>query len=283
MKRFHFFFLVTLTALATACNQSQTGHPAGTGQPSDSIPTGQAEESSEAAHEIRFETTDTIARFRLDSLNQESPCMNVEIHLETAAGTDAVAQNINTALLRQTANHLASTEETLEGMLSHAGQEYKALLPDYRNELDEGYNTARYNHQITLTGKSSKGRQDIINYTIDYYEYTGGAHPNHQTVLLNFDNKKGQRLQLSDVFQENALTPLKERILNALGKQLGTTTLEEINDCGFFNIEDLQPTENFLLEKDSIVFLYNIYEIAPYARGTTRIAVGYDDLKDLLK
>lgn len=42
-------------------------------------------------------------------------------------------------------------------------------------------------------------------------------------------------------------------------------------------------TNNFILGKDSIFFLYNNYEIAPYYKGRSRIGFDYDELKDLLK
>ncbi|MBQ5731230.1 MAG: DUF3298 domain-containing protein, partial [Bacteroidaceae bacterium] len=50
-----------------------------------------------------------------------------------------------------------------------------------------------------------------------------------------------------------------------------------------FNIEELYPTENFRLSPDSIIFVYNSYEIAPYSMGRTRIALGYNQIENLIK
>ena len=42
-------------------------------------------------------------------------------------------------------------------------------------------------------------------------------------------------------------------------------------------------SNNFILDNENIVFIYNKYEIAPYAFGDIMITVTYDELKDLLK
>ena len=42
-------------------------------------------------------------------------------------------------------------------------------------------------------------------------------------------------------------------------------------------------SNNFILDTEKIVFIYNKYEIAPYAVGDIMIDVTYEELKDLLK
>ena len=42
-------------------------------------------------------------------------------------------------------------------------------------------------------------------------------------------------------------------------------------------------SNNFILGKEKISFIYNVYEIAPYAFGEIVIDITYEELKDLLK
>ena len=42
-------------------------------------------------------------------------------------------------------------------------------------------------------------------------------------------------------------------------------------------------TDNFALTKDGLKFVYNPYEIAPYAMGQQEIVIPYSELKSLLK
>ena len=46
---------------------------------------------------------------------------------------------------------------------------------------------------------------------------------------------------------------------------------------------DMYISNNYILEKEQIVFIYNKYDIAPYAVGDITISISYDNIKDLLK
>jgi hypothetical protein len=46
---------------------------------------------------------------------------------------------------------------------------------------------------------------------------------------------------------------------------------------------DMFAPENFILGKDDITFIYNPYEIAPYAMGKTELILTYDDMDDIMK
>ena len=46
---------------------------------------------------------------------------------------------------------------------------------------------------------------------------------------------------------------------------------------------EMFPSENFILGNETITFVYNPYEIAPYAVGSTELIIPFGDIKDLLK
>ena len=232
---------------------------------------------------ISFEKWDTTILYKMDALNPNSPCLTAEISLERASGNPAKVQSMNTIILQSAIQPISSSPNAnLQEWLTQLRNDYYALQTDYFQDTAEGDTPTWYNHAFEIKGKNYQGHPSTINYITDSYSYTGGAHGSYFTTLLNFDRSSGQIIKLSDVFQENSAKQLANRIRLFLGKQLNKKTTQEINEYGYFNIEDLSPTENFLLEKDSIVFLYNIYEIAPYALGQTRIAINYNDLKDIL-
>lgn len=45
---------------------------------------------------------------------------------------------------------------------------------------------------------------------------------------------------------------------------------------------DLEPIENFYLDPTGITFYYNVYEIAPYVMGATKITLSYEDITHLM-
>ena len=42
-------------------------------------------------------------------------------------------------------------------------------------------------------------------------------------------------------------------------------------------------SENFILSEETITFVYNPYEIAPYNVGSTELIIPFSDIKELLK
>ena len=52
---------------------------------------------------------------------------------------------------------------------------------------------------------------------------------------------------------------------------------------GYATTGDLEPIDNFYLDPTGITFYYNVYEIAPYVMGATKITLSYEDIAHLMK
>ena len=63
----------------------------------------------------------------------------------------------------------------------------------------------------------------------------------------------------------------------------GVSTIEGLGEKGYFIDIEMNITNNFILGNDSMTFLYNRYEIAPYAMGDILISLDYETLKDIMK
>ena len=58
--------------------------------------------------------------------------------------------------------------------------------------------------------------------------------------------------------------------------------MSELEDMGYATTGDLEPIENFYLDPTGITFYYNVYEIAPYVMGATKITLSYEDITHLM-
>lgn len=242
-----------------------------------------ADSASDTA-KIEFTRIDTTATAAIDTLDKASPCLKFEISLPFAQGNSPAAQSINSSIIYTTFGLDGSDAQTaIDTAFARERDEYLAQRPHYLNEKSMEHSPVWFNQEISIKGTESRGLDNCINYTIESYTFSGGAHGMETTTLLNFNAKNGAEIILDSIFTPNFEQPLSAALISALGLQLGATTPEEINEKGYFNIEELYPTNNFLLTKDSIIFLYNPYEIAPYSMGSTRIALGYNQIQQLLK
>lgn len=113
--------------------------------------------------------------------------------------------------------------------------------------------------------------------------FTGGAHPNSWTRLLNFDMQTGDRLRLSDFLVEDYqkdLLPIaenyfKEAVDLPSSVDLGATDFE-------FEGGQFELPRNFAITKEGILFLYNPYEVGAFAMGTFEFLVPYQKIYHLV-
>jgi hypothetical protein len=55
-------------------------------------------------------------------------------------------------------------------------------------------------------------------------------------------------------------------------------TLEDLHNKGILQLTNMYIPDNFLLGKDKIQFLFNRYDIAPYAAGEIILEVPYEEI-----
>jgi len=121
-----------------------------------------------------------------------------------------------------------------------------------------------------------------LGLVIDVYTYTGGAHGNYVTVFTHYDLTNHTPLTLNDIVMkpfQNELTAVAERYFR---KQENLAVDQPLDDRYFFDQGHFHIPENFALEQDSLLFLYNIYEIKPYVDGQTELRVPYTEIDRLL-
>jgi hypothetical protein len=112
--------------------------------------------------------------------------------------------------------------------------------------------------------------------------FTGGAHGFYGTALTTYDLQTGKSLLLSQVFTNpEALRPLLEKaFVEAKKEMVPDVTLEELL---LEPEKGLALPENFCLLPEGVRFMYNPYEVAPYAVGQTDLLLSWDQLGALAK
>lgn len=85
-------------------------------------------------------------------------------------------------------------------------------IDNYRKDVNEFYQEdikngtpkdelpTWYNYEYGLTTYFSEGKEGILNFIAETFEYTGGAHPNSWNKWMNFEKNTGKLLALKDVF-----------------------------------------------------------------------------------
>ena len=105
--------------------------------------------------------------------------------------------------------------------------------------------------------------ETLVSFRIVYWSYTGGAHGMSHTQVGTVRN--GKVLQLADL--PGNIEKLWQQALNSHPE------IKTIKEYLEFIGEKPKITENFYLDKDGIHFIYQPYEIAPFAVGIVDVFV----------
>lgn len=149
--------------------------------------------------------------------------------------------------------------------------------PDPANPMGEMENTFDADYAIEYSGP------DLISVSFGISTYfTGAAHPNHHSVVLNYDMKAGRALELSDLFKPRSdyLQTISAYTITALKKKLGPDPdTQQIQDGAG------PASENFRswnITRRGLSITFDPYRVASYAAGQHVIIIPYAALRKVI-
>ena len=163
--------------------------------------------------------------------------------------------------------------------------EYKITNAPLLEQLDS---TAFYSffNEHNLEGFSLLNDEKIYSYGINRYVFMGGAHGLTTLNYFNFDLKSGKQIMENDLFEagfEETLTSLlKTRIVEQSNEDPNVETIISLDDTDYW-VDAIKPNNNFYITDESLNYVFNPYEIAPYYMGITEVIIPFDRIKEMLK
>ena len=217
------------------------------------------------------------------------PAKTYKLKINIADGTDQVTP-VGISIQTQAYNHLAEYMETnlripcLQGLPDEALQtklndrlvgDAFVLEKSLQSDVEQyAANAQAFDfpiHNFVLYSRFQPGylSQRLLSLTIDYYQYTGGAHGMTERRPYNIDLESGQDLALKDLFVDNYdyASIINQEIKNQISN--GEPIYFE-GDMGFQGISEAQA---FYLQDDALVMVFQQYEIAPYAAGIPEFTI----------
>jgi hypothetical protein len=153
------------------------------------------------------------------------------------------------------------------------------------NIYEQNKNSADVKGRIfTLQSHAKVIRQDSSLTTLEIggYMFQGGAHGATVTCLFNWNTKANKVIGLSDIFVKDYEAKLNEIADTIFRKQEKLSDTSSLAHDYFFKNNQFALNNNFLITPVGIRFLYNQYEIKPYAAGQTNLLIPYTKIKSLL-
>lgn len=115
----------------------------------------------------------------------------------------------------------------------------------------------------------------MVSYLKYAYGYSGGAHGMDVLTCRTFDLKTGEQIFEEDLFKRG----YEDRLTEALRANL----LSRYEDQDMFFETDITPSDEFYLTSEGITYIYQRYEIGPYAIGIIEVLVPWKEIKDIIR
>ncbi len=124
--------------------------------------------------------------------------------------------------------------------------------------------------------------EKIISFAFAAYSYTGGAHGNYSTSYLSVDINTNKIIHLKDIMNTAGISKLQPLLEKAFRKQFQLKPDDSLTKGGLFE-NKLTPNNNFYITEKGIAFIYNPYEIGPYAMGEIELFISFKEIEKYLQ
>ncbi len=217
----------------------------------------------------------------LDNCNDNDNCPEIEVSyiVSNHAWVDKIInEQVNKQIIDNEKVKTPPNQVTLKGDELQVPQAIKNALDSFTKEQISSESSLAYSFNVQPNYLGHMGSLEL--FSINSYRYMGGAHGISFVLYQILDNKTQKVITLDDILLSNKKAKLTRLAKAEFAKflQRADTSLEENS-----NYAEFQLTDNFTFTKDGLRFLYQPYEITPYAMGMPEITIPYDKLNGVIK
>lgn len=200
------------------------------------------------------------------------------ISLEYVTGGLRIPQmeKINQTIVQQ-AFDLEDAAGTLEEL---AGTYRENLIDEY---ITENSNSAEEIGVLTwedkINGVFTNAYKNWNNYLLSYYNFRGGAHGIQTVSQLVFDRKTGNLLTETELFAPGYEESVAKLMRANVQKEMEAEDPELVQ---LVEMEFVVPNGNFSVGEGGVQWIFQPYEVGPYALGIVIASVSWEELKPYL-
>ncbi|AWH84584.1 DUF3298/DUF4163 domain-containing protein [Flavobacterium album] len=208
-------------------------------------------------------------------------CTYVDIKVQEAAnGNPEVADSINQSLFRVARSIVyfgekPTNSKNYEELTASFIKSYDDLAKKFPEEAENSWEA-----KIKTTKEYQS--DNLINFKVNNFMYTGGAHGYEGNRSVIIDAKTGQTLKRSDILKdEKGLTAYAEK---SFRKKFNIPEEKPINSTGMmFDKNVFTLPQNIFYTDNGLLLLYNPVEISSFADGAKELVFPYSEVEQFLK
>lgn len=228
-----------------------------------------------SCHSLRTKTYQDNLEMPLMEEQTDSLLFDISLEYATGGVGDEAKDAMNAAIVR-----LAFDLEEPDATLEEAAIRYREnLIDDYITE-NGGGGPGVLTWEDKINGVFTGKFRNWENYLLSYYSFRGGAHGIQTVCNLVFDRKTGALVTEADIFADDYLQPVADLLREAVRKEMEA---EDAELLPLVEMENVVPNGNFSVGKKGIQWIFQPYEVGPYALGLVMGTVSWRELHPYLR
>ena len=257
-------------------------------------------------NDVVFDTLYLSQQMFLDNDPSKSSC-NLEIRLVYPVASKKLnidtLTNLWTSCIFGQSNTGISLQQAAKSYIDTYFQRYRQDARNFRENrfdkdplsalTDSSYFTSEeeadeppsefYSYYETLTDTVTYNQNDLISLQVRSVSNKGGSESYETFRNFVIDLKTGNILSEKDIFIEGYEPQLRRIIINKLLKQNGVNDINELEQLGYFGVNEIVPTRNFLIDAKGITFIFNKGEYSAYLISAPVIFIPYEEIRHLMR
>ena len=163
-------------------------------------------------------------------------------------------------------------------------QVLNAMIPEIDiSDSEHASEDIFYSYFENLSDSIVYNQYDILSFQVKQSNNKGGATSYTSFRNYVFNLKRGNKVTENEIFNAGYDTALQGLIVASLLEQNSVKTVDELEDLGFFGIQEIVPNKNFLLNREGIIYTFNKGEYSAYQLEAPEVFIPYKAIRSLLR
>ena len=233
------------------------------------------EESNFPSDKLEFASFTDTTIYHIANIDT-MPCLNITFDITYPLAT-GVSGNDQLLLKDFIANSVGKEYANKPSIEEAVNAFTKSEIKKYKREICGSTPESKIigeswmNHEYFTKNKILYNAHGILSYSNYVYTFTGGAHGMNTTSCFVYDFYENQEIGINSIFEEEYI----DEVLALIKEQLALHQGAESIDMSYVNV-----TENFYVDNEGMHWIYNPYEIAPYAVGAIEVVLPYSKIEN---
>ena len=273
-KALYLFILLASTALLTSCSKSSDSSK-GDGKP---------------AVTVKSQRLNDTSSFTMANGEKCTIVAEATIEYPANAGNGVPVDSLQRLFARYVldSGDSLSLQEAMRQVVANSMHQYDFMEEPISDEVAaETVETTEENTSSILYTTSTRITPIYNKHGVVTFERVDVVKKNGKVTSVthryySFDVETQSFIDVNRLFRDDAVADVCLLLKQQLLAQNNATGNEQLNDMGYFNVENITVSRNFYFDDKGVTWSYLPNELAVEAVGEPRIMIPYDDLKSSL-